>query len=72
LNETKLAVDGIEWWNVMNTVTRSFCGDVFPARKTCAVHVVNINVVLPALYNFCLIKGQARFAAATTALLTLV
>ena len=72
LNETKLAVDGIEWRIVMNTVTRRFCADVFPARKTCVVPIVNINVALSAPYNVCLIKRQTHFDAATTAPLTLV
>jgi len=72
LNETNLAVDGTEWWNVMNPVTRWLCADVFLARKTRAVHVVNINVALSALYNFCLVKRQMLFDAATTAPLNMM
>jgi len=32
LYETKLAVDGKELWNFMNTATRRFCADVLHAR----------------------------------------
>jgi hypothetical protein len=72
LNESKLAVDGTEWWNVVKTVTRRVCTDIFPAQKTCSVDVVYINFALSALYNCCLIKRQTLFDAATTALFTLV
>lgn len=72
LNEIKLAVDGIEWWNVMNTVKQRFCAGVFPALKTCVVHVVNINVARSAPYNVCLIRRQTRFDATTKVPLTLV
>jgi hypothetical protein len=72
LNERKLAVDGVEWWKVMNTVTRWVCADVFPARKACAVYVVYVNVALSALHNYCIVKRQTLFDAATTVPFTLV
>jgi len=33
LKETKLAVDVIEWWNVMNMVTRDFVQTYFPPGR---------------------------------------